>query len=328
MSLFRKGLYEEAVRWGRRGLALSRHSDDLRQIAYAHRVLAGSYMELGKLRQAIHHDRWAVRFYHQVGDYPGQAMANSNLGACYQLQGVLDAALYHYQVALKADEHTGNVAHTAIVHNNIGEVLLVMGQLEEASAHLEEVTRLYRMEAGLAAVTGLAHVNIARCRLRQSDLESAEEHIGRGVRLLSRVGAKGLLVEARLQLAELRLAQGRGEEASRRCRRALARATAIDARLLEARAERVLAGALALLGDTGTALAHVRSSVSLARRIGAGHEQALSLMVQARIELGARPGRRRAIRSIILRAIPILEGMQAKLDLQEAHRLLALTGQH
>jgi class 3 adenylate cyclase/tetratricopeptide (TPR) repeat protein len=323
MSLFRKGLYEEAIRWGRQGLALSRHSDDLRQIAYAHHVLAGSYMELGKLRQAIHHDRWAVRFYHQVGDYPGQAMANSNLGACYQLQGVLDAALYHYQVALKADEHTGNVAHTAIVHNNIGEVLLVMGQLEEAAAHLEEVTRLYRLETGLAAVTGLAHVNISRCRLRQSDLDSSEVHLSRGVRLLRRVGAEGLLVEARLQLAELRLVQGRAEEARRRCRRALTQARGIEARLLEARAQRIMAGALALLGDTDAARTCVKSSVSLAHRIGAGHEEALSLMARARIELGVASSGRGGVRRALSRAITILARMDARLDLEEAHRLLA-----
>jgi tetratricopeptide (TPR) repeat protein len=188
---------------------------------------------------------------------------------------------------------------------------------------LEEVTWLYRLETGLAAVTGLAHVNISRCRLRQSDLDSSEEHLRRGMRLLRRVGAEGLLVEARLQLAELRLAQGQAEEACRRCRRVLTQARGIDAKLLEARAERILASALALLGDTDAALTHVRSSVSLARRIGAGHEEALSLTAEARIVLAASPSRRHGVRRILSRAIAGLARMDARLDLEEAHRLLA-----
>jgi hypothetical protein len=64
----------------------------------------------------------------------------------------------------------------------------------------------------------------------------------------------------------------------------------------------------------------------LARRIGAGHEEALSLMAQARIALGARPGGRRGVRAGLSRAIAVLARMEAKADLEEAHRLLAKMG--
>jgi len=326
MALFRKGLYEEAIHWGRLGLALSRHSADQRELAYAHRVLAGSYMELGNLKQALHHDQLAVRFYHDAGDVPGQAMAHSNVGACYQLLGALDDALHHYEISLKADERVGNVVHSAIVHNNIGEVLLVMGRPEEAVAHLEDVVRLYGVEPGLAAVAGLAQVNISRCRLAQGDLDSAEAHIRRGLRLLRRVGAQGLLSEARLQLAELRLAQGQARKAQRECLRALGQAKAVEARLLEARGERLLGLAQAALGKSEAAWVHLRTSVALSRRIGADHEEARSLIGLARLSLDTAAPSRLQTHRALWRAAAIFSQMGAQSDLAEARQLLSGMG--
>jgi class 3 adenylate cyclase/tetratricopeptide (TPR) repeat protein len=323
VSLFRKGLYAEGVRWGRRALELARRSGESRELAYAHNMLASSYIEQGALRMAIRHLRPAVRLYHELGDFPGQAAANNNLGSCYQLLGALDAALYHYRVALAADEWVGDLVDAAVVHNNIGEVLLALGELDEAVAHLEEVVRVHQSDADLAAVAGLAQVNLCRCRLGQRDLDAAESHLRRGLRLLRRVGAQGLLMEARLQLAELRLAQDRAEEARRECRRALRRAKALDARLLEARGERLLGEAEAALGETEAARSHLRASVALARRIGADHEEARSLIALGGLWPELNAALRGAARTALERAAGILSRMGAKLELAEANRLLA-----
>lgn len=323
MALFRKALYEEAIPWGRLGLALSRRSGDQRQLADAHRVLANSYIEKGALRQATRHLRPAVRLCHELGDLPGQAMTNSNLAACYQLLGILEGALYHYEIGLKADERVGNLSHAATVHNNIGEVLLTLGRLEEAVAHLEEVVRAHLTNSDLAAAAGLAQVNLCRCRLAQGDLDTAEEHIRRGLRILRRIGAQGLVTEARLQLAELRLAQGRAEEARQECRSALTRARALYAKLLEARAERLLSSAQAALGEPEAARSHVRASVALARRIGADYEEARSLIVLAGLAADAGRASRSLARQSVQRAAAIMSRMGATHDLDDASRLLA-----
>jgi len=322
MALFRKGLYSEAIRWGRIALQMSRRSEDPHEIAYAHRVLANSYIEEGALRQAIRHLRLAVRIYHELGDLTGQAMANSNLAACYQLLGIMDGALYHLEVGLQADLRVGNVTHAAIVHNNIGEVLLVMGRLDEALSRLEAVVGSDLAGTDLAAVAGLADVNLSRCHLALNNLDAADRYVRRGLRLLRRVGAEGLLTEAHLQLAELRLAQGRPAAARRGCQRCLNRARALSARLLEARGERVLAGAEAALGNPERALAHARLSVALARRIGADYEEARALVLQARLlRDGART--RSGVRKALQRAITILSRVGAKPELAEAKEMLA-----
>jgi class 3 adenylate cyclase/predicted ATPase len=323
VSLFRKGLYVEGIRWGRRALELARRSGECSELAYAHNMLANSYIEQGKLNKAIRHLRPAVRLYHELGDFQGQAADNNNLGSCYQLLGILDGALYHYQVALGTDERVGDMVDAAIVHNNLGEVLSTRGELDEAVAHLEEVLRAHRSHTDLAAVAGLAQVNLCRCRMAQEDLGAAEDHLRHGLRLLRRVGAQGLLTEARLQLAELRLAQGQAEEAWQECRRARARASVYQARLLEARAERLLGSAQAALGDAEAARPHLRASITLARRIGAGYEEAKSLIALGGLAIDSgRPPPSLALRSLE-RAVAILSRMGATLDVNEANRLLA-----
>src|SRR3989442_906930 len=109
LTFFRKGAYEQSINWGRRGLALARRSPERRLLAYAHHILSGACRELGKLKQALQHDRLSSRLYHELTDFAGQARANSNLGLSYQMVWILDAALYHYEVAPSADKRIGNV---------------------------------------------------------------------------------------------------------------------------------------------------------------------------------------------------------------------------
>ncbi len=321
LALFRKGQYEEAIHWGRLGLDVTRRNADRRQLAYAHHILAGSYMEVGKLNKALQHDRLAVRFYHEVGDLAGQARANSNLGLSYQMVGILDAALYHYEVGLKADERIGNVSHAAIVHNNIGEVLMMLGRVDEAMPHLENVVNAYRSDPGLMAVAGLAEVNLSRCWLRKGVEAGAKLHLRRGLRRLQQVGAQGLLMEALLQHAELRLAAGRPREARGTCRDVLRIAQDLATTLVEARAERLLGRAEAALGNRDQALSHLQTSETLTRQAGASYEEALTLIESARV-LQASPLTSSRATTPLKRSIAILARMGAASDLAEAQRLL------
>jgi len=325
LALFRRGRYEEAAHWGKKGLAAARRSRDRRQLAYAHHILASSYMEMGKLREALSHDRQAVRLYHEVGDVSGQAIANGNLGLSYQMLGVLDAALYHYDVGLKADERLGNVPHAAIIHNNVGEVLLAMGRLDEAVSHFDYVVRAHRTDSSLAGLTGLAQVNLSRCLLRRGDVTGAMSHVRRGIRLLRSAGVEGVLAEALLQQVELRLEAGNAGVARRECRRVLRDVRGLDAKVLEARGERLLGQAEAALGGLDAARARLRASITIGRQAGAEYEEALSLLALARVLLASPVRERQAVRPL-QRAIAILSRMGAALDLAEARRLLDSSG--
>jgi len=294
VTLFRRGQYAEAIEWGERAVALSRRARDRRVSAYAHNMLANSYIEQGALKQAVRHLESSLASYVATGDLRGQSAAGNNLGSCHQLLGHLDDALSRYQEALAADVRLGNAAHAAIIHNNIGEVLLALGRIGEAREHLRDVLRTYQSGAGLAALAGLAEVNLSRCALAEGDAGAGEAHARRGIRLLREVGAQGLLDEAELQLAEVRLAQGRTDAALRRCRVTLARARASGARLIEARAARLLGAALARRGDAAGARRELEASIGLAREIDAGMEEARAIIELVALG-GADAGERRRL---------------------------------
>jgi tetratricopeptide (TPR) repeat protein len=322
VSLFRKGLHEEGIVWGSRALAFALRSREPREVAYARNMLATCYMERGDLARAIRHLRRAVKLYHELGDFPGQASANNNLGMCYHLQGTLDAALYYYQVALNTDDRVGDQVDAAIVQGNIGEVLLALGRIEEAVENLSTVVHLHERGGGLAAVAGLAYVNLSRCQLVMGDMGSAERHLRRGRRLLKNVGAEALLLEADLQHAEILLAGRRYAAAITNVRRSLSRIRELRAQLLECRGERILGEALAESGRAAAAEEHIRAGILLARKVGAGHEEARSALALAKLLLRSGRARSRAA-AYLRRADRIFRRMGAEHELRKTSDLSA-----
>jgi tetratricopeptide (TPR) repeat protein len=284
VTLFRRGLYGEALEWGLRAVSLARRSGNARVAAYAHNMLANSYIEQGNLKQAVRHLEPSVSLYSEARDLRGQSSAGNNLASCQQLLGSLDEALANYQTALQADEQLGNVAHSAIIHNNIGEVLLARGDTTGAREHLQHVMSAFTTQSGLAALTGLAEINLSRCDLADGDLDGAESHARRGIRLLKGVGAQGLLDEADLQLAEVTIARGGAAVGARRARAAILRARTSGAKLIEARGLRLLGIAMGIEGKVAQAHDTLRQSVALAREIDAGIEEARALLDLVRLD--------------------------------------------
>jgi tetratricopeptide (TPR) repeat protein len=320
VTLYRKGVYPEAIAWGRRSLAAARRIGEPAVIAYAENMLGSSYQAEGSLREAVRHFSEAVRLYGEIGDASGEAAANNNLGSCLQDLGMLDDARRHYEVARKADERAGDFVDMAIVFNNIGEILLMQGDYAGAAASLERVLEAHREEEELTAVAGLSYVNLCRCAMATGDLEAADRHIHAGMRLLRAVGARGLLTEANLQLAELHVAQGDLKAARRVAERALDDAKRLGDRRMEARGERIAGIVCARGGQPRAAETRLQDSALLARRIGASYEEARALLELARPRVAASPPRARAH---LRRAASIFERMGVAPELAEARRLLA-----
>jgi class 3 adenylate cyclase/predicted ATPase len=320
VTLYRKGEYGDAIAWGRKALTAARRTGESDVIAYAENMIAQSYMAEGSLRLAVRHLREAVRLYDAASDAPGQAAAHNNLGSCYQLMGQLDDARKQYEIALDADQRVGDLVDIAIIHNNIGEILLIQGAIDEARSHLQRVIEAHGQHEELTAVAGLSYVNLSRCALVERRLDDAMRDVRHGLRLLRGVGARGLATEARMQLAETLLASGDVSGAQREAQRALKDAQSAGERLLEARGERIVGLVRAALGGIDSAAIHLATSAGLARRIGAGHEEARSLMALARLRIDA-GGRPRA--GGLRRATMIFERMNAAPDLAEARRLMA-----
>jgi hypothetical protein len=138
--------------------------------------------------------------------------------------------------------------------------------------------------------------------------------------LLRRVGAKGLLIEAHMQLAELQIARGDLTAARRTANRALADARRFGDSRMEARGARVVGLVLAGAGSAAAADARLSESAALARRIGAGYDEAHALLALGRLRVvSGTPAR---ARTPLRRAAMIFERMGVGPELAEARRLL------
>ena len=319
MALFRKGLYTDAIDWGQRAVAVARRTQDKRAVAYAHNMLANSYLEVGSVADAIANLEAALELYAETGDVYGQAAANNNLGNCYQARGDIATAVLHYEVALEANKRVGNDA--TITHNNLGEALLMQGRLDAATEHLEQVIRNAERNPALAAVAGLSEVNLARCRMLHGDLAAAELHLRRGTRRLRSVGAEGLVAEARLRLAELRLAQGRQDVALREARASLRASIETEAKLLQVAAERLVGYLESTLGKVERGVQRIEDSITLAQEVQSDYEEAHSIVTLARVarDAGIEPD---ALVSRLTRAVAILGRIGAQSDHAEAKAIL------
>ena len=323
LALFRKGRYEEAIQWGRVGLAISQRTSDRRNLAYAYNILANSYHEMGNFKKAIRNRHSAVRLYDELGDLPGQADVNNNLGACYQYLGDLDKSLHHFKVSLNIDERIGNLVNAAIGHNNIGEVLLMQGHVEEAISHLQKVIETYEKTGDPLAATGLALVNLSRAYQRQQDYQRAYESLKRGVRLLRRAGARGLLTEANLQRAELNLETDDIESALRTCQRALKETRELGMKLFEARGLRIH-GCIAMnRGQYARAEANLRQSIDLTKQISADYEKGVALLCLAKLYGSHRRAKnsRQRYRLALKQALLIFQRIGAHGELSQAFNL-------
>ncbi|MDP2729535.1 MAG: adenylate/guanylate cyclase domain-containing protein [Dehalococcoidales bacterium] len=323
VALFRKGLCEEAINWGEKGLALARRSKDLGQLAYAHSMLAASYVVTGDLNRALRHRLAAVRLYEEVGDIAGQAVANNNLGGAYWNMGMLDKALHHYQISLEACQRMGNQVRIAIASNNSGEVLLAQGRVQEASDYFRKVVEMYEQRGDPLAVTGLALVNLTRVSQSQQHYDEARLHLRRGMGLLRKAGMRGLLTEARIQEADLRLEMGNIESALRTCQRALKDSREMGMKILEARALRTL-GRINMKRKGGYAQAKndLKDSILLTEQNKSDYERASSLLYLAELlSQGKTAEDRRRSRIAISQAVSIFGRIGAERDLSKALQL-------
>ena len=212
---FRKSEYEDAIDWGERALRIARVSGNSADMAYAHNIIANTFIHIGKLHEAIRHLKQAITLYNEEQNFMGMASANSNLGSCYLLSDKLEYAVKHYQVALEVEATIHNDARVAIDHNNLGEVYLMQGQLEKSVALFERVITAHKNGYAHDALAGYAMMNISRCKVYEGKLDDARDTIGKALDLIQKSGVKAIYLEAQLQTrisAVGRRATGRREK--------------------------------------------------------------------------------------------------------------------
>jgi class 3 adenylate cyclase/tetratricopeptide (TPR) repeat protein len=274
IAFFRKGRYAQAIHHGRQSLRLAGSDRDTARRAYAHLVIGNAQYEMGDFRGSVRHRLAALRLYEETGNLSRIFAAQGNLGVSYRALGQLEKALSYHRACLATTERIGNAAAAAMTHINLGEVLLMQGRLAEAAEEFEQTVATHRRTGHLAAPAGMALVNLSRATLRLGRVAEATAYLEEGTEILRGTGARGLLLDARVQQAELELATGHADRAVQTARRAVLAAEEIGSDIARARALFVAANASVAAGDVRTAEQDFVASAALARELAAPYEEA------------------------------------------------------
>jgi len=218
--LHARGDWEQASRFFPRALemALDLGDDDLAGLACLNAgVIANSR---GKPREARTLYLESIGSFVRSGNSVHAMMAYNNLGlASADLREWIDAEVY-FSRGIEIGERLSHSPQLAKLYCNLAEPLIHVGELGRAAASLERAERVARAVSDPVILAEVERFRAMIARLR-GDFEAADAALARS---LQGTGAAGLTLEraeAVRELARLREAQQRREEAARLYREAL-----------------------------------------------------------------------------------------------------------
>ncbi|MDY6877761.1 MAG: tetratricopeptide repeat protein [Chloroflexota bacterium] len=257
--LHRRGNVDAVIAHCQRSLEIYQARGNLLGQFKAHNNLAMAYDDQDAWELAGQHYAAARGIAERVGYAEGQAMVASNLGEIYLVQGRLAAARKAYQTALEIAERWEMAYGMALLHNNLGAVSAREGDWEQAKDHLERsmvifeeigsedfLAELYRHKAevafgqdrlveaaayadrslqyaqahGLRLEEGRAWLMVGRMRRELGASAPAEQSLARALEIADEVGNRYEAALARLEMARLRVRQGKVEEGMNLARQA------------------------------------------------------------------------------------------------------------
>lgn len=320
-TLYRKGELEQAISWGKSALKIAKRTKQKGDAAYAHNMIANTFIQLGSLKKAITHLEQAEKICVETEDFPGIATVSSNLGDCHYYLGDLAGATKHYNNALISDEKLHNNAGIIMGHFNLGNIYTDIGELDKSISHLNKVIEAFKENKCRRDLAAAAFMSLSKCQRLNRKLNIAESAIKESLNLLKVDDQSKIFSFANLQYAELLLEQDNPEGARNIAESVLTEAKQQKNTGLELIAERILGNSHMQLKNLEMALEHGLKSIELSKNIGAEHEEALSILAHTN-NLIASNRVTNLENNNIHRAIDILTKIGAKLDLERANKLL------
>jgi len=249
--LVRRGDLDGAIARCQQSLSLCQELGDLLGQERAHNNLGMAYDDQDVWDLAAEHYAAAQEIVEQIGYAEGQAQVASNLGEVHLMQGRLDEAHERYQFALNIVERLGITYGVALLHNNLGGACVRAEDWDRAEEHLSQsltlfetigseefLAELFRHRAEVALGLGrpdeaLIHAErslgyaqahdmrveegmtwrvLGSMRRERGELAQAEEGLARALDIAQEARKRHEVALTRLELARLRVQQGREDE--------------------------------------------------------------------------------------------------------------------
>ena len=170
--------------------------------------LAGVYLDIGNLAQAVEFLEDVLKIDRSTGDIAAMSITINNLGMVYHALGDRQQALAYLEQALPIHRQVGNRTMEATTLTNIGLVYDALGDKQGALAYYEQALPLLR-QVGDRWVESITCYNMAMVYRSKGDLAMAEQWLMRRVELDEAIGHLDLASD-RAMLEQVRQEQQAG----------------------------------------------------------------------------------------------------------------------
>ncbi len=263
---------EETLVEARRAERDARAEGELKALGHALELLDWAHWMLGKTELAVNSSE-AVSVLEEAGDLQGVSEVLNNMGAYAYWEGRWSDAIEAYEKSRAAEHRMGNDVQAAIVAANIAELLINQNRLEEAQPLITNAVRVLKASKNHALT--FAENELARLLIRRGEFEDAETLLGALQERSLAAGEKMSSFNAVIQLADLRLREGKPAEALEVLDEAGETGAAME--ILGASVGHVRARALSALGHHEEALDAVDAGLAQARKQGLLFDEAVLL---------------------------------------------------
>ena len=259
---FRQGQYDSARDRSGHSLELARQINGDREAAYAQLVIGLASYAQGDRDTAIECYQESLSLREGIGDINGVAAVLQNLGNVYIDKAEYEQAEEHYQRCLTIRQKTGDVANTANVLNQLGNVRLSLADYEGAAEYYRQCRDIFERIGNRFGVA-VSDLNLGQIHNEQEQPDQAYEYLTEALEAAEPTKVMDLIADVHRSLARAALDANRLEEAERYAASALAIATDIGNKGVEAAALWVQGRMLTMRGDLDEAEVQLSRSIEL-----------------------------------------------------------------
>ncbi|MBN1888583.1 MAG: tetratricopeptide repeat protein [Thermoflexales bacterium] len=202
------GRYGQAQNYYLEALALAETLRHTQGEAKTRKNLAGLAAQQGDFDQAEVHWKRAGQYYERIGDLTNLASIKANQAFMYNMAGQHQAAIRPAEEALALFEQLGQSYGRAVAAQNLAEAHLALGELEAAERFARQVIQEEETATMPDGLRVLGEIHLAR-----GQLQAAGDLIQQSIQVAQRNEDAFLEAYAWRALGQVRLAEGKDEQA-------------------------------------------------------------------------------------------------------------------
>ncbi len=281
--LVRRGYLDEALEVYEQGLEFARAQGEHGTEAVLHRSKGLALIALRRLDAALRSLRTALAIEESRGNELGAGRVHTNIGIVHIRRGRFREAIPTLRRATELVAPTGTVRDRAAPLLNLGVAYAGVEDYDAAIECSREVLAMQDLDNPYLEATGL--LNLGYALTGRGDTRHGRPYLEQACSSGRRIGATEVEARSLVFLSECFRAQGRHDEALRRCRTALTLARDIGHKDVETRALISLGSIHASAGEPGKAEGCFAEALRLATQDRSSHTDVLAHDGLARIAL-------------------------------------------